>query len=387
MKNYRYLQRKYMLNTYPDRELNIIAGEGIYLIDIFGEKYLDLMTNYGVNIFGYSHSHLIQSLTNQLQKLTILHGSFSNDRRAEAAKSLVKRCGGGLAQVYFSNSGSEAVEASLKFAVLATGKMKFISCRSCYHGKTLGALSASDTKYYTDPFQPLLWNFEHVEFNNISQLEKALDNKTAAFLVEPIQGEGGINVPDPGYLKQAKDLCESNGALLILDEIQTGVGRTGSFLASQDEGFLYDIVCLGKGLAGGLPVGATLVSQQVAQKIPRSIHTSTFGGNPLVCTGIMETLVLLNDEILSHIKEVGDYFLNELRKIASEFIVEFRGKGLMLGIEVNNKRDVILKELQQEKVLSIPASHNVIRFLPPYIVERNHVDMAIQILKRIFKRL
>ncbi|MFQ5722799.1 MAG: aminotransferase class III-fold pyridoxal phosphate-dependent enzyme, partial [Candidatus Aminicenantales bacterium] len=136
MKNYRYLQRKYMLNTYPDRELNIIAGEGIYLIDIFGEKYLDLMTNYGVNIFGYSHSHLIQSLTNQLQKLTILHGSFSNDRRAEAAKSLVKRCGGGLAQVYFSNSGSEAVEASLKFAVLATGKMKFISCRSCYHGKT-----------------------------------------------------------------------------------------------------------------------------------------------------------------------------------------------------------------------------------------------------------
>lgn len=387
MKDYRYLQQKYLVNTYPDRGITLVAGDGVYLLDISGEKYLDMMTNYGVNIFGYNHPQIIQGLVPQLQRLTTLHGSFNNDKRALAAMTLVKRCGGALSQVYFSNSGSEAMEAALKFAVLATGKKKFLSCRNGYHGKTLGSLSATACKKHKLPFEPLLWDFHNIDFNNLQQLEAAIDGNTTAILVEPIQGEGGVIVPETGYLKRVKELCERSNILLILDEVQTGTGRTGYFLASQAEGLSYDILCLGKGLAGGLPIGATLISPKVAEKIPKSIHTSTFGGNPLSALGILLTLDLLDENRLSHIQKVGDYFLDEMKKLKSDFIQKVRGKGLMIGIEVVDKRNKILQSLQKEKILAIPATDNVIRFLPPYIIEKNHVDTVSVAMDRILKTL
>ena len=221
---FQILQKKYVVNTYPDRGVTFVKGDGVFLHDISGQKYLDLMTNYGVNIFGYGHPEITRCLLDQMKRLITLHGSFNNDMRAEAAHALIKRCGGGLSQVYFSNSGAEANEAALKFAVLATGKKKFISCKGGYHGKTLGALSATAGKKYRMPFEPLLWNFQHIEYNNLSQLEAALDDHTAAFIVEPIQGENGIDVPDPGYIRQAKELCQSRNVLVILDEVQTGTG-------------------------------------------------------------------------------------------------------------------------------------------------------------------
>lgn len=387
MKDHALIQRKYVLNSYVNRGLTLVAGDGVRLLDAAGISYLDLMSNYGVNIFGYGHPTLTSRLESQVRTLTTLHGSFANDRRAEAAQGLVGRCGGGLAQVFFSSSGTEANEAALKFAVLATGRKRFIACRNGYHGKTLGALSATDGPKFRSAFEPLLWDFAFIPFNDLEALEAALQAETAAFFVEPIQGEGGIILSDPGYLAKAAELCRSRGALLVLDEVQTGLGRTGRFLASQSENLIYDLATLGKGLGGGIPAAATLVTQAVADKIPRSSHTSTFGGNPLAAAGILATLDLLDDSLLSHVREMGAYFLERLRSIRSELLVCVRGRGLMIGLEVAAMRDEILKGLQKERVLAIPAADNVVRFLPPFVIEKRDLDEATEKIDKVVSSL
>lgn len=387
MKDYQNLQQQYMVNTYANRQLTLIKGEGVFLFDDKGGKYLDMMSNYGVSIFGYNNRTIADSLINQLQRLITLHCSFTNDTRAEASEKLVKRCGEEYEQVYFSNSGAEAIEAALKFAVLASGKRKFIVCQHGYHGKTLGALSATAGEKYKKPFEPLLWEFVQIPFNDVITLKNVIDENTAGFIVEPIQGEGGINVPDKNYLQQVRELCSDKKILLVIDEIQTGVGRTGSFLASQKENIFADILCLGKGLAGGVPVGATVVNKQVAAFIPKNIHTSTFGGNPLACAGVLATLNLLDAKCLEHVKDVGKYFKEQLFFLHSEFILEVRGQGLMLGLAMKDKRNQVLKLLQDAHVLAIPSGDDVIRFLPPYLIKKEEIDIAINALKKIFSEL
>jgi len=387
MKDHSFLERKYIVKAYVNRGLILVAGDGVRLRDAAGTPYLDLMSNYGVSIFGYGHAELTVRLETQIRTLLTLHGSFANDRRAEAAQRLVGRCGGGLAQVFFSSSGTEANEAALKFAVLATGRKRFIACRNGYHGKTLGALSATDGPKFRSAFEPLLWDFAFIPFNDLEALEAALQVETAAFLVEPIQGEGGIILPDPGYLAKAAEFCRSRGSLLILDEVQTGLGRTGHFLAAHSENVTYDIVTLGKGLGGGIPAAATLVTQAIADKIPRSSHTSTFGGNPLAAAGILATLDLVDDSMLSHVREMGAYFLERLRSIRSELLVCVRGRGLMIGLEVAAMRDEILKGLQKEWVLAIPAADNVVRFLPPFVIEKRDLNEAAEKIEKVVSSL
>lgn len=270
---------------------------------------------------------------------------------------------------------------------MATGKKRFIACRNGYHGKTLGALSATYGRTFREPFEPLLWDFVTVPFDDPGALEAALDERVAAFIVEPVQGEGGLIVPGEGYLPAAAELCRARGALIILDEVQTGTGRTGGFLASRSEMISYDIVSLGKGLAGGIPIGATLVSRRIATRITRSSHTSTFGGNPLAAAGVLAVLELLDEERLAHIQEIGRYFLQGLRTVVSPLIADVRGRGLMLGIEVKAKRDDVLKSLQREKILAVPAGDNVVRFLPPYIIEKPHIDEALEKVRRAFAGL
>jgi len=381
MKDFQYLQQKYLVSTYPNRGLTFTRGSGAYLYNQSGEKYLDMMSNYGVNIFGYHHLFIHRALVDQLERLSTLHCSFNSDIRANAAEKLIKRCGGNLSQVYFSNSGAESIEAALKFAVLATGKKKFIACHQAYHGKTLGALSATSGDKYKKQFSPLLWDFQHINYNSISDLKNAVDKNTAAFIVEPLQGEGGVIVPDQHYLKEVRKVCDASGVLLILDEVQTGTGRTGYFLASHLQKINYDIVCLGKGLSGGIPIGATLVNQKVAGKIAKLIHSSTFGGNPLACAGILAVLELLDQKTLDSVHRIGDYFINQLKTIRSPQIKQVRGVGLMIGIEVSGDRNQVLKELQSNKVLAIPAGDNVIRLLPPFIITQKEVDIFIETFK------
>ena len=382
MKDFRYLQQKYLVGTYPNRDLVFTSGQGQFLINQSGQKYLDMMGNYGVNLFGYNHPLIQASLTCQLKKLTTLHCSFTNDVRAQASQNLVQACGGHLSQVYFSNSGAEAIEAALKFAVLATGKKQFIACRHAYHGKTLGALSATDGQKYKAPFFPLIWDFNHINFNDTSALKSAIGSDTAAFIIEPVQGEGGVILPDPNYLKKISQICRQAKILLIIDEIQTGTGRTGHFLASHSDPIEYDIVCLGKGLAGGIPVGATLVNQKISQKIPKLIHSSTFGGNPLACAGILAVLKLLDPKTLKHIRQTGDYLISQLKLIKSDQIKQVRGSGLMIGIDVNGDRNQILKLLQSHKILAIPAGDSVIRLLPSLVITKKDIDYFVKIFKK-----
>lgn len=238
-------------------------------------------------------------------------------------------------------------------------------------------------KKYRKPFLPLLWDVKFIRHNNIQALEEVIDNDTAAFIVEPIQGEGGIYVPDNNYLTKVRDICNKHGILLIIDEIQTGMGRTGSLLSIQKTGIEADILTLGKGLAGGIPVGATLVNQKVGSLIFKGLHTSTFGGNPLVCIGVIATLNKINDDLLEHVTKIGAYFLKELRLIHSASILDVRGQGLMIGVEVKEDRNDVLKKLQSEKILAIPAGDTVVRFLPPFIVEKKHIDETVRKFRQI----
>ncbi len=383
MKDYQFLQQKFILNTYPNRGITLVRGKGVYLYDQENNTYLDMMSNYGVNIFGYNNSFVTKTLVEQLKILPNLHGSFNSDTRALAAQELIRRCGN-FSQLYFSNSGAEAIEAALKFVMLATGKKKIIACEHSYHGKTLGALSVTYGDKYRKPFEPFGLDIAFIPYNSLSILENTIDSQTAAFILEPVQGEGGLSTPDKGYLEKAKNICHKHNVLLVFDEIQAGTGRTGKFLASQWENIEPDILCMGKGIAGGMPVGITVVNQYVSQKIPRNIHTSTFGGNPLTCSGILATLRLLDTKRLLHIQRTGDYFRKQLQSIKSPHIGEIRGKGLMIGVQIqNNERNIVLKLLQQNYILAIPAGEDIVRFLPPYIIEKKHVDTVILTLKKI----
>jgi acetylornithine/succinyldiaminopimelate/putrescine aminotransferase len=380
-------QKQFMLNLYPNRGLVFNRGRGMFLYSPEGDEYLDMMSNYGVNILGYGHPALHAALAGQLELLPTLHCSFTNETRAAASRRLVERLPGPPGRVYWSNSGAEAVEAALKLAVLATGRKKFIACRNGYHGKTLGALSATDGEKYRRAFEPLLWRFVHIPYDDPQALEGAVGGDTAAFVVEPIQGEGGLAVPRDGYLHSVREICSGRGILLILDEVQTGVGRTGAFLASAREGISADIVCLGKGLGGGMPVGATIVTPEIAAHAVRSVHTSTFGGNPLACAGANAVLDYLDAEALDRIGRLGAHFRRELERLPDDRILEVRGKGLMLGIAVRGVRDDILKGLQREKVLAIPAGSDVVRFLPPYVLETEHIDRTLEALRRVLRIL
>lgn len=381
------IQQRRIVPTYVNRGLTLVSGEGVYLTSEDGTRYLDLMSNYGVNIFGYQHPTITSALTSQLSKLTTLHGSFTNDIRANASMALVQRCGNWADQVYWSNSGAEANEAALKFAVLATQKKRFIVCDHGYHGKTLGALSATAGEKYKKPFEPLLWEFVQIPFNDLSALETALTDQTAGFIVEPIQGEGGIYEPASDYLARAADLCHAKGALFIIDEIQTGCGRTGTFLASQSTSAIPDIVCLGKGLAGGIPIGATIVNATIAQAIPKHIHTSTFGGNPLACAGVLATLELLDEARLTHVQQLGLTFREALNQLHSPLIREVRGRGLMLGIVVTEQRNQLMKALQDAKVLVIPAGDDVVRLLPPLVIDEAAIQIAVNAFRDCLAKL
>ncbi len=375
----------YLVASYPNRGVTFIEGQGIYLIEKNGEKYLDLGSQYGVCVFGYNHPRIIPVLVSQLKKLINVHGSFGSDVRLDAAKNLVEACGGKISRVFFSNSGSEAIEGALKFARLATNKQHFIAFNGSYHGKTLGALSATSGDKYRNQFQPLIWNFTHLPYGDREQVTKSITENTAGIIIEPVQGEGGIIQPPEGYIEFLHKVCREKKLLFIIDEIQTGVGRTGTFLAYQKYGVQPDIVCMGKGIAGGIPVGVTLVSEEVALKIPLHVHTSTFGGNPLACCGINAVLKEFEDgTLLAHINEIGEYFLKELKKLKHSKIVDVRGVGLMLGIELSENATSVLKALQEAKIIAIPAGSNIVRFLPPYLITKEEIDRTVSVLKEIF---
>lgn len=362
---------------YAKRGIALVRGEGVWLYDSDGQRYLDLMSNYGVNILGHAHPRVTAAIVAQAGRLLSCHQSFASDVRAAFLERLLSIAPHGLRRVFLSNSGAEAVEAALKFAWAVTGRTKLVAARRGYHGRTLGALAVTAEPKYRQPYLGVLPEVVHVPYADAAALEAAVDDRTAAVILEPVQGEGGIYPAPSDYLAAARQITRSVGALLIFDEVQTAF-RTGAWFACQHADISPDLLCVAKGLANGVPVGATLMTEDVALAIPAGAHGSTFGGNPLACAAGLATLeALAEDGLVSAAAELGQYFRQRLLDLAHPVVRDVRGLGLMLGVELKVRATPVLKALQERGVLALPAGTTVVRLLPPLILTRDDIDLAV----------
>jgi len=378
----------YLAHVYQKFPVTIIRGKGAIVYDANGKKYIDCMSGYGVSLVGHCHPKIVEAIERQAETLITCHGSFYNDKRAELLEKLVKIAPKGLNKVFLCNSGAESIECALKIAVKYTGRSKIVSMIRGFHGKTLGALSATWNPKYKKSFASLIpKNFIFVPFGNLERAEKAIDDETAAVIVEPIQGEGGIHVPPPDYLKGLREICDRHDAVLIFDEVQTGFGRTGRMWALEHWNVSPDIMCIAKAMGGGLPIGATIAEAEIMNSLKVGEHSSTFGGNPLACAAASATIdIVLEENLPERACRLGGYFKGLLEEMVDKFRVlrEARGLGLMLGLESRISIYEVLMRTLSEGLLLLYSGRNVIRFLPPLVIEKGHLEIVADILSRIF---
>ncbi len=365
------------VGVYPKREITIVRGEGARLWDDTGREYVDCVGGQGAANLGHCNPYVVEAIERQARTLLNCPEIFYNDTRAALLKKLVEVAPVGMNRVFLCNSGTEAVEGAIKFARLLTGKTDIIATVRGFHGRSMGALSATWEKKYRDPFYPLIPGFSHVPYDNIEAIRKAISPQTAAILVEPIQGEGGVRPPSENYLPALRQVCDETGVLLIMDEIQTGFGRTGRYWGADHWGVKGDIMTVAKSIAGGIPMGAVLIDQRFGP-LDKSTHGSTFGGNPLTAAAALAALRYIEDYHLDErAAEMGEYFLGLLRPLSEGGVVrEVRGRGLMIGLELKVKVVPYLRALMERGVLALPAGPNVLRLLPPLVIEREQIDYA-----------
>lgn len=383
MMNIIELENQYTSGLYTKRPIAIVRGKGARLWDAEGKEYIDCVGGQGAANIGHANPAVAAAIAAQAQTLISCPEMFYNDRRALLEQRLCEISG--FPRVFLCNSGTEANEAAIKFARLATGKSQIVACMRGFHGRTMGALSATWEKKYREPFEPLVPGFQHVPFNRPEALEEAIRENTAAFVVEIVQGEGGVNPASTEFLIRAEQLCRERGALLIVDEVQTGFGRTGKMFAYQHHPIRPDLVCLAKSIAGGFPMGAVLIGEAVGE-LPPQVHGSTFGGNPLACAAALASIdYMLAHHLPQRAQELGAWFLQALSQIQSPLIREVRGLGLMAGVELKQKVTPYLQALMQEGVLALPAGLTVMRFLPPLVIERADLEIVIEVLQRVLR--
>ncbi len=368
------IEREKQIPLYAKRDIALVRGEGAYLFDAAGNRYLDAMSNYGVAALGHAHPRFTAAMTDQLGVLTTGHQSFGNDVRAELLTEIARIAPEGLSRSFLSNSGAEAVEAALKFAIAKTGRHTIVAARRGYHGRTLGALSATADKKYRDIFEPLPLPATHVGYNDAEAVAAALTGETAAVVLEPLQGEGGIHPADAEYLASVRRITHERGILLIADEIQSGF-RTGAPFVTVSAGVTPDIIVTAKALANGFPIGLTLVTEEISAALPGGAHGSTFGGNPLAARAAVETLrIFREDDLYTRAGTLGAQIMERVTDLKSPRVRAVRGKGLMIGIELKQKATPVLRGLQERGVLALPAGNLVVRLLPPMIWEQAQVD-------------
>jgi LysW-gamma-L-lysine/LysW-L-ornithine aminotransferase len=363
-------------------------GKGVKLWDVEGNEYIDCMAGIAVASIGHGNERLANAIAEQAKKLIVCPQNLGNDTRVKFYEKLFKLFPNSLnlSRVFMANSGSEVNEASLKWARAVTGRTKFVAAKRGFTGRTMGALALTWEKKYREPFEPLRYEADFTTYNDVESLDKAVTEETAAVWLEPVQGEGGVHPADVEYLQVAQRICKERGALLIMDEVQSGVGRTGKFLASEYYGIQPDMVTLAKGLGGGVPIGALLMTEEVALKMPKGGHGTTFGGNPLACAAALAVLEEIDSRnLLQHVTEVGNYFQEQLRSIASPKIRTVRGKGLLIGVELKEKVAPYIAALKKEKVLTINAGATVIRFVPPLIITKEEVDEVVRRFARVLE--
>jgi acetylornithine/LysW-gamma-L-lysine aminotransferase len=368
------LEQNHQPPLYAKRDIALVRGEGSYLFDTDGKRYLDAMSNYGVAVLGHADPEYTAALAEQLATLTTCHQSFFNDMRAAALAAVDEIAPAGLTRSFFSNSGAEAIEAALKFAMASTGKHKIVAAKKGYHGRTLGALSATADPKYRAPFEPLPIPATHTGYNDIDALRAAVDNETAAIVLEPVQGEGGIYPADDAYLQAAREIADETGALLIADEIQSGF-RTGVPFHITRAGVAPDIAVTAKGLGNGFPIGVTIITEAISEKIPAGAHGTTYGANPLACRAAITTLHALKARgLYENAERIGEKLMSGIRAIGSPKIRDVRGRGLMIGVEMKERVTPTLRALQERGVLVLPATPVVFRLLPPMIWGDEQVD-------------
>jgi len=369
--------------AYPKRSIALVRGQGARVWDADGREYIDCIAGHGVASLGHCHPAVTAAIQEQAGILVTCSEVLYNDRRAGLLAELTAHTPGDLNRVFLCNSGAEAVEGAIKVARLFTGRSGVVATMRGFHGRTLGALSATWNEKYRDPFLPLVPDFSHVPFNDLEAMQKAVADDAAAVLVEVVQGEGGVRPGDVDYFRGLRRLCDERGALLIIDEIQTGLGRTGRWFAFEHVDIIPDVLCLGKALGGGLPMGA-VVWRETLGTLPTGVHGSTFGGNPLVCAASRAVLNTLTDEDLpARAARLGQEFMAGLRAIPSPLVREVRGWGLMVGVELRQRVTPMLKELMERGVLALPAGPTVLRFLPPLVIEETELQVVLEALQDV----
>jgi len=378
------LEDNYEIDVYPRRDIVLVKGKKSKLYDENGREYIDCASNIGVSNIGHANEEVAKALVNQYMKIANCYSMFYNDIRGKFAKKLIDLAPGNLNKVFFCNSGSETIEAAIKFARASTKKSKVICAIRGFHGKTMGALAATWEKEYQIPFMPMLQGFVHTPFNNFEKLESVVDDDTSAVLLEVIQGEGGVRIGDKNYFKKVRKLCNDRKIILIIDEVQTGFGRTGKMFACEHYDVTPDILCLAKSIAGGIPMGAVLCNDNI--KIPKKSHTSTFGGNPVACAAGLASIEFIEKENLPQKAAIlGEYFLKGLQEIQKNCprIVEIRGMGLMIGIELNEKAGPYINPLMEKGIIVLLAGPRVIRLLPPLVITKDEIDIVLKAINEV----
>ena len=389
MNNYIDVADKALLHTYNRYQIVLEKGEGVYLYDVNGKKYLDFAAGIAVCALGYGHAKYKEALKNQIEKLTHTSNLFYSAPTAKAAESL--KAATQMDRVFFTNSGTEAIEGALKAArkyahTKGTGKYEFIAMNHSFHGRSMGAVAVTGNEHYRTPFEPLIGGVKFADYNDLESVKAQITEKTCAILLETVQGEGGIYPAKPEFLQGLRKLCDENDILLIFDEIQCGMGRCGSMFAWQSYGVKPDIMTMAKAIGNGVPVGAFAMTENVAQKsLTPGDHGTTYGGNPLVCAAVDEVLHIFEEEqIVQHVQQVGAYLEQQLEELVREnaFVKERRGKGLMQGLVLDKPVGEVIQKAMAEGLIVISAGGNVLRMVPPLVITEKHVDEMIVKLKK-----
>ncbi|KAG2473635.1 MAG: Acetylornithine aminotransferase [Nitrosopumilales archaeon] len=373
----------FMGNLYQRFPVTIEKGYGSHVWDTDGKEYIDCMGGYGVAIVGHRNDRVVNALKSQLEKIITVHSSLYNKTREEFLQTLIGVAPKGLSHVHLNNSGAESVEAAIKFARKFTGKKGMVAMNGSYHGKSMGALSLTFSPKYRKMFQPLLEKTSFAKFGDIESLRSTIDDDTGFIILEPIQGESGINVAPDGFLQDVRKLCDDKGIVLIFDEIQSGLGRTGRMWAAEHWNTTPDIMCIAKGIAGGVPMGVTLTKSEILAVMSKGEHSSTFGGNPLSCAaGTAALQALTQDGLIENADKMGKKFFDGLQSLKEKhkIIREVRGKGLMIGVELKFDVKNILMDGIKNGVLLLYSGRNILRLLPPLVISDEDITKVLETL-------
>ena len=372
---------KFVFQNYTRQPIALVRGKGSVVWDSNGKEYIDCIAGIAVNNIGHCHPAIVEAVSRQSSELIHVSNLYYNKQQSDLAAQLVPRTG--MDRVFFCNSGTESIEGALKLARRATARTDFIAAEHSFHGRTMGSLSVTHKLQYRTPFEPLIKKVDFIPFNDIESLKEKISQNIAAVLLEPIQGEGGVRVPDNEYLKGVRDICDDNNTLLIFDEVQTGFGRTGRWFGWEHSGVIPDIMTLAKALAGGLPMGAMLATEEIASKMQKGDHAATFGGGPLVCAAAIASLnVIEKENLVNSSARMGSYLMDSLKNLELDRVLEIRGKGLMIGIELSIKCGPVVDYARNNGVLLNCTSESVLRFVPPLTITKEQIDRVIEVVTK-----